>query len=360
MKADTHALKHLFNKPVCYMVPLFQRPYVWKREAHWQPLWDDIRDVTEKLLAMRSRDVAEGLEVGQAERDTPPHFLGAFVLEQVPFGGGMIERRHVIDGQQRMTTLQLFVDAAHDVAEELGDQSARLFAKLTDNDPDLIQELSDHYKVWPTTFDEAAFRATMAKDPEAAVDGSLTASSIWEAHEFFARSIRDWLDEEHAVPTSELLDALRTVVWELLRVVVVDLEGNDNAQVIFETLNARGTPLLASDLIKNAIFQQAVSRKLPIQDLYTSYWRALDDERWREEVRQGRLFRPRLDLFFFHWLTMRQSKEFGVHDLFQEFKRYAGGHAGGPRAVLEDIAHHAGVYRAFDAYPIGSEEERFF
>lgn len=360
MKAETHALKHLFNRPVSYVVPLFQRPYVWRREAHWAPLWEDIRAVTEKLLALRARDAAEGLEAGQAEQDTPPHFLGAVVLEQVPFGGGMIERRHVIDGQQRMTTLQLFVDAAHDVADERDDPSARLFAKLTDNDPDLIQELSDHYKVWPTNFDVTAFRATMAKDPGAVPDSAVTGSSLWEAHEFFTTSIRDWLDEDHPESPKELLDALRTVAWELLRVVVIDLEGNDNAQVIFETLNARGTPLLASDLIKNAIFQQANSRRLATEELYERHWKALDADSWRREIRQGRLIRPRLDLFFFHWLTMRLGREFAVHDLFQEFKRYAAAHEGGPSAVLEDIAHHAAVYRQFEEFAAGSEEERFF
>ena len=62
----------------------------------------------------------------------------------------MIDRRRVIDGQQRLTTLQLFIDAAHDVAFEYENDSSKLFAKLTDNDPDLVQGVSDRYKVWPT------------------------------------------------------------------------------------------------------------------------------------------------------------------------------------------------------------------
>ncbi|MEP7224340.1 MAG: DUF262 domain-containing HNH endonuclease family protein, partial [Actinomycetota bacterium] len=360
LKADTLTLTQLFNKPVSYVVPLFQRPYVWKKVEHWEPLWNDIRNVAERLLAERQRAAAGDTDVGLAEQQTPAHFLGAVVLEQMMFGAGMIERRHVIDGQQRLTTLQLLLDAAHDVAAELGDPTEKLFAKLTDNDPDLVQQLSDNYKVWPTNFDEAAFRATMSKDAGAPERSEASSSQMWRAHDYFCVAIRGWLDEEGASTPSDRLDALRTVMWQLLRIVVIDLEPGDNAQVIFETLNARGTPLLASDLIKNTIFQQAVAQHLDIEEMYEKHWRALDDEWWRVEVSQGRLFRPRLDLFFFHWLTMRRSSEFGAHDLFPEFKRYAATNEGGPREILEDVGHFTRTYRAFEEYPAGTTEELFF
>ena len=50
MKADTIDLAAIFGQPVRYMVPMFQRPYVWKRETEWIPLWDDIRSVLERQL----------------------------------------------------------------------------------------------------------------------------------------------------------------------------------------------------------------------------------------------------------------------------------------------------------------------
>jgi len=165
VKADTVSLTQLFNKPVCYVVPLFQRPYVWRKSEHWGPLWEDIRLVAERLIHERKRISAGEVDAGTAEDRTIGHFLGALVLEQMPTGSGTIERRYVIDGQQRLTTLQLFADAAHDVAAKVGSASARLFAKLTENDPDLIQDVSDNFKLWPTTFDQAAFRATLSTAP---------------------------------------------------------------------------------------------------------------------------------------------------------------------------------------------------
>jgi len=53
------------------------------------------------------------------------------------------------------------------------------------------------------------------------------------------------------------VERLRITLCDLLKVVSITLEADDNAQVIFETLNARGTPLLALDLVKNAAFHQA-------------------------------------------------------------------------------------------------------
>ncbi len=100
MKADTLTLTNLFNRPVTYVVPLFQRPYVWNKGEHWQPLWEDFLAVAERLLDARANATEEELERGVPEQSTASHFLGAVVLEQVPTGAGMIERRNIIDGQR--------------------------------------------------------------------------------------------------------------------------------------------------------------------------------------------------------------------------------------------------------------------
>ncbi len=360
MKADTLTLTNLFNKPVTYIVPLFQRPYVWNREEHWEPLWDDLRTVAENLITARSVASEEDTSQGTPEALTPSHFLGAIVVEQLPFGAGMIEQRNIIDGQQRLTTLQLFLDAAADVAAEAGDGSTKLFGKLTDNDPDLIRSSIDRFKVWPTNIDQAVFGTTMKKEERGSDDlANLSQSSIFQAHTYFASAIREWLSESPDTSVTERLDALRIVLWQLLRLVVIDLEPNDNAQVIFETLNARGTPLLASDLIKNSLFRLASERRLPMGDLYESHWRSLDTDWWRESIAQGRLTRPRLDVFFFHWLTMRRGRELGLHELFPQFRRFAA-ETNDPEGILKDIDHHAKTYRGFDLHPPGSPEETFF
>jgi hypothetical protein len=106
-----------------------------------------------------------------------------------------------------------------------------------------------------------------------------------------------------------LLQAMRTG----LQVVVIELEEGDDPQVIFETLNARGQPLLPSDLIRNTVFHQASNDPAHALEpayadgLYQKYWQRFDTDRleqpvngedryWHEPMRQGRLNRPRIDL----------------------------------------------------------------
>src|SRR5438034_9064431 len=102
MKAETVTLTQLFNKPICFVVPLFQRPYVWEKGKHWIPLWEDIRATTQRLLTERATAQGVGQDPATAEERTAAHFLGAVVLDQVPVGAGMIDVRSVIDGQQRL------------------------------------------------------------------------------------------------------------------------------------------------------------------------------------------------------------------------------------------------------------------
>ena len=97
MDAGPRSAKVIFEQDRRLVVPLFQRPYVWTQEEQWEPLWHDIRALAERLL--------EGREVR-------PHFMGAIVLDYVRKPTGHVETRTVIDGQQRLTTLQLFLEAA--------------------------------------------------------------------------------------------------------------------------------------------------------------------------------------------------------------------------------------------------------
>ena len=89
------------------------------------------------------------------EQQTSPHFLGAVVLKQVPTAAKEIDQREVIDGQQRVTTLQLLLDAIQQICEE-SDQpyirkAARRLAKLVTNDQELIEDDKlQIFKLWPT------------------------------------------------------------------------------------------------------------------------------------------------------------------------------------------------------------------
>ena len=96
----------VFHLPRYFIVPLFQRNYVWNEDEQWQPLWQDIRRMSELRVA----------DPGTRSR----HFLGAVVLQAQESSVSMLSTRNVIDGQQRITTLQIVMDATAAVFEELG------------------------------------------------------------------------------------------------------------------------------------------------------------------------------------------------------------------------------------------------
>lgn len=341
MKSDTVDLKLLFGKDVRYLVPLFQRPYVWNQVEHWEPLWADVTTIVNAYL--------------QDPEEAAPHFLGAVVLDHVSTQVAELEARQVIDGQQRLTTLQILIAACRDVADKAGfEKQARVLAKLTDNDQDLIADTHHVLKVWPTNVDRASFTAVMAGDATQADKRS----PITRAHDYFVKTTTRWLDESG--DTEDALAALTAVLRSLLKIVVIDLERNDNAQVIFETLNARGTPLRASDLIKNLLFQRATDAGEQVEKLYETYWREFEEPGWRKEVRQGRLKRLRLDVFLSHYLTMETGSEISVSSLFEEFRSFTAASTDSVEHLLTDLRKYGAIYDLFDELPADDPRGLFF
>ena len=107
MQTNIRNPQALFVMPIRYTIPAFQRQYVWTQDDQWEPLWDDVRNIAENYL---EKLAASGNNALMAQQETKPHFLGAIVLQQVPIAVGEIARWEVIDGQQRLTTLQLLLD----------------------------------------------------------------------------------------------------------------------------------------------------------------------------------------------------------------------------------------------------------
>jgi uncharacterized protein with ParB-like and HNH nuclease domain len=162
------------------------------------------------------------------------------------------------------------------VAEETGDdKQARLAARLLTNDPDLVDEPSDQHKVWPSKKDREAFSAVMAGEPEAYPE-----SRIAQAYLFFREQIAAWAAEEPGSAIADFAETLRRYV----RVVVIDLEEGDNAQVIFESLNYGCEELLATDLVKNHVFQRAEREHEDVEALYEHYWQPFEETYWSEKV----------------------------------------------------------------------------
>ena len=349
MHTDILTPKDLFQKEVRYTIPPFQRPYVWSQDDQWEPLWEDVRNVAENYLEELERSGNNGVE---AEQNTSPHFLGAVVLKQVPTAAKDIDQREVIDGQQRVTTLQLLLDAIQQICEE-SDQPylkrvARRLAKLVTNDEELIGDDRLHiFKLWPTRGDREAFRHAM--DNGLAVN-DFAESLIVQAHEFFQLQVRKWLDDT-AGPIEPKIDALEAAATSMLQMVVIDLSPKDDPNLIFETLNARGTPLEQSDLIKNFVLSRERDRQGDI-------WGNLDDGWWRMEVRQGRLFRPRLDMLLNYWLAMRTGSEVSPSRVFDVFRNYVDDQE--VHAVMSGVKRDLVNYRDFESTRGRSTEEKSF
>ena len=348
---DTYILtpKDLFNRDVHYTIPPFQRPYVWTQDDQWEPLWEDVRNVAENYLEELERSGNDGVK---AEQQTGPHFLGAVVLKQVPTRAKDIDQREVIDGQQRVTTLQLLLDAIQQICVE-SDQphlkgAAMRLAKLVTNDEELIgDDELQIFKLWPTRSDREAFRHAM--DNGLAVN-CFEQTLIVQAHEFFQLQVREWLEDAEG-PTEPRIDALEAAATSMLQMVVIDLGSQDDPNLIFETLNARGTPLEQSDLIKNFV----LSRE---KDRGDGIWGKLDDKWWRIEVRQGRLYRPRLDMLLNYWLAMRKGSEVSPTRVFDVFRSYVDGKE--VHAVMSGVNKDLVNYRDFESKRGRSCEEKSF
>jgi hypothetical protein len=320
VEAHPRTLRHVFRNDVRLEVPLFQRRYVWTAEEQWEPLWEDVLSTLDRMRG-------EG---------ALPHFMGAIVLEQVRRPHGSVEVRQVIDGQQRLTTLQLMTAAVRDVAVDVGasSRSVKRLGLLLHNDADLVDDDEDAYKLWPTNADRSDYRAVLNGDHRATGRRTATTSRIVGAYVWFREEARRWLDAFDHEGRGERIDELATLILDGLETVVIDLGPDDNAQVIFETLNARGTPLLASDLIKNLLFRTLQDGGRPGDRLYETHWRPLEEDHWQQNVRQGRLLRPRLDAFVGHFLVVQLQREVQAHQLFTSLRDYVGRDAGRAEHML--------------------------
>lgn len=360
MKADTLNLKDIFAKDANYVVPMFQRPYVWDEEEHWRLLWEDLQQVVDELVTRREMAMNE-LEYEEAYNDTSPHFLGAIVLDQQSSSTPELEQREIIDGQQRLITLQVLLSAVHTVARERSqEKQTSMVEMLMYNNDVLATTNQDRLKVWPIEADKEAFMDVMKINGEVGENvARIGDERLHGCFEYFKDQIDEWLDEENK-SVDEQLDALVTTVWHLLRVVVIDLESNDDAQVIFETLNARGTPLLAADLIKNYLFREATIEQNHPRELHEKYWEQFDEKNWRQEVSQGRLERPKIDVFIMHWLTMRTSRQVRAKKLFPTFRKYLDQTEMSTEELLQDINKYSDIYEEISDKEENTREGIFF
>jgi len=299
MEVNIKTLQEIFSPDVRFCVPLYQRRYVWDKANQWEPLWEDVISVADQIFK---------------DEQMIPHFLGAIVVMQQHTSTGDLGIRNVVDGQQRLTTLQLLIDAVEEIVADIGPQreSVRL-RKLLINDDDLYQG-DELFKVWPTNIDRLPFRRVMTDSTT--IDSQTATTSIAMAHSWFKDVANSWIDANGANYRDKRIQSLVTAITHGLNVAVIDLGQGDNAQAIFETLNARGTPLLPSDLIKNHLLQRASEEGKDADVLYQRHWSRFDSSPWSDEKS------ARLNSFLYHWTFMESAPdEISERHLFRDFSR---------------------------------------
>lgn len=337
METQVRTPQMVFMQPQRLIVPLFQRPYVWNQETQWEPLWDDVSRVAERVL------------INPTDKHYP-HFLGAVVLQQMPNQAGLMQQRTIIDGQQRLTTLQLLLDAlAAELTAVQALQSAARIEPLVSNAEPFCSRPEDRFKVWPTNRDRPAFNEVMGATPPVNHAALVFRNErMVQAHRFFSEQAREWINKRGAELVQTRATAIERVARELLQIVVIDLAADENAQEIFETLNARGAQLTAADLIKNFIFQRLLESGANVEDAYQKYWRDFETGFWEAEISVGRFRYPRSSVFLNHWLVAQTGEEVVAREVFDRFKRFADHDSGLPMPdLLKQIHAAASTYRNF-------------
>jgi alkylated DNA nucleotide flippase Atl1 len=244
MRTDQKTIGKLLQGQTQYLVPLFQRPYVWKT-ANVQRLWQDVVAVSEDPDAR--------------------HFLGSVVLTPSPVPSAM-DRWIVVDGQQRLTTLSILFCALRDHARPTDAH----FAEKID-DLYLVNRYYDgegRSKLLPSAADQPSWSKLLRCTPDAA-----GADLFGSAYRFFRSAL---LDEDDGLDVA----LIERAVANQLDIVEITAGRDDNVHRIFESLNARGEPLRQADLLRNYVFMRLPTR-----------WQAVNDQHWEpiERLAQGRL-----------------------------------------------------------------------
>lgn len=104
MEARARAIGKILEERGRFCVPVYQRHYEWDKKDQWVPLWEDVKEKASEVLAGTSRKFA--------------HYMGALIISEGKAKHGRVPVKQVIDGQQRLTTFQVLLNALHRVATE--------------------------------------------------------------------------------------------------------------------------------------------------------------------------------------------------------------------------------------------------
>lgn len=354
MDAKTYPLQDILKPERRYVIPTFQRDYEWTLEGQWKLLFEDLESTADRLLEVRNSG-QDGTKLKAREQAVSPHFMGAIVCAGLPFATGGVALRSVIDGQQRLTTVQLMIRGLADVLAESASERTKTVRRMLFNPDDVVESPEEVYKLWPRRHDRKLWPVAMADEVPAY--SPATDHLYLKARRYFSDAARSYAaaDETGSIDPARLV-ALADALASLFKLVVIDLDDNDDAQVIFEVLNGRQTPLSAIDLVKNLLFLRGEMAEEDVEQLYDTHWAHFDEDWWKQNVGRGHAQRGRRDVLLSVWLTAVTSNEANVGHLYRETRDYL---VDGPSTeeILRQLSVYAKAYQAiYEVLPV--EDER--
>ncbi len=320
MKASEANLLSFLQKSPQFIIPIYQRTYSWT-DKQCRQLWDDI------------------LRAGSSEI-IGVHFIGSIVyvaqgLNQIITPTPLL----VIDGQQRLTTVSLLIEAlARAIGEEDEPVDGFSAPKLREYYLTNRLEKGDRYfKLLLSQTDDASLKAII-KRTEPPKEPSLRVTQNFALF-------------------TDLLAAqkgdLAPVCRGLAKLVVVDIalsRDQDNPQLIFESMNSTGKELSQADLIRNFILM-GLDPTLQTR-LYEEYWRPMEQDFGQEA------YGTQFDSFMRHYLTVRTGeipREREVYEAFKDYSRTMPVRDAGIEALVREIRAFA---RYFCALALGGEQNK--
>ncbi len=283
-----------------FVIPVYQRNYTWTTGKEVKQYFDDLKSVLS----------------GQYDK----HFMGIMIYLDTPISFSSREFS-VIDGQQRLTTTFLLLYAVKDIMLNRGmTQEAEALNNQYLTNPYSVDKLK--YKLKPLVADDEVYKKIIAGELS---DITETSSNVYKNYKWLRDNIEKLLDQ---FSLNDILMAMNK-----LYIVCVPISQNDYPQKIFESINATGAKLTASDLIRNFMLMPILSDKQ--EEFYSKYWKRLEDLLTNDSKKLESFFRLYLAAknktlpnktavysVFVDWFN-KNKDIFGIEGIFKDIVKYA-------------------------------------
>ncbi len=287
---------------VLFRIPVYQRNYDWS-EANCNRLLDDIFNI---------------METGDK------HFLGTIVYMAAQNSFSLREYI-IIDGQQRLTTMMLILKALSVVAESYGDSCYREIEEEYLHNKYCDEEFK--VKLKPIKSDNSEFTLLLSGK----LDQMDEETHIFQNFVLCKTRFEKWVNK--GIPPYQILSALTKL--EIVEIVLT--KGEDDPQVIFESINSTGLDLSNADLIRNFLLMNAEDQEC----LYEDYWLYI------EKALRNKSDYSNLEAFFAHYVVYKTGKPANSRQLYNSFVKLFKENNLTQEYVLKDLKHYADIFEAF-------------